>query len=68
MDPKACLVRLLTACADDDRDEAVAALDDLKDWFDAMGHLPRVMEIQDPNKFDFPSLGHTFHLPEHNNQ
>ena len=62
MDPKACLARLLTACADDDRDEAVAALDDLKDWFDNKGFCPRVVAITtDSNKFDFPPLGHTFH-------
>lgn len=66
MDPKACLVHFLTACADNDRDEAVIALDNLKDWFDNKGFCPRVMRI--PNSDHIPPLGHTFHLPHHNNQ
>jgi hypothetical protein len=40
MDPNACLARFLSAAGDGDRDEAIAALDDLKTWLAAGGALP----------------------------
>ena len=41
MDPDACLARFLDACHDDDREEAIAALEDLQEWLRKGGFLPK---------------------------
>ena len=41
MDPDACLARFLDACNDDDRQEAIAALEDLQEWLRTGGFLPK---------------------------
>lgn len=40
MDPNVCLQQFLEACEYNDRDEAIAALEDLLDWLNEGGSLP----------------------------
>jgi len=41
MDPDACLRRFVEACHAGDAEEAVDAIDDLRDWIAGGGFLPR---------------------------
>ena len=40
MDPDATLKRMVRAMADEDKDEALDAMDDLRNWLIAGGFLP----------------------------
>jgi hypothetical protein len=44
MDPNACLQRIITAARDNDRDEYIAACEDLAGWLRAGGFKPTVPE------------------------
>jgi len=41
MDPKVCIERILAAIMDKDWDEAHNALEDLREWADRGGFLPK---------------------------
>lgn len=47
MDPTACLERMLRALTDDDRDEAVGAMEDLAGWICSGGFMPDVPKALD---------------------
>jgi hypothetical protein len=51
MDPTAALQRFLDACLDDDRDEALEALDDLSGWIRRGGFLPQIERMDDSPHF-----------------
>jgi hypothetical protein len=40
MDPDACLRRIVEACQEGDRDEALSAIEDLRLWIRRGGFLP----------------------------
>lgn len=47
MDPNACLVAFLDACAESDRESALELLENFTDWIDAGGFLPLVAILPD---------------------
>ena len=44
MDPKEVLKNLLNACADEDKEAAMEAVEALKGWFECAGFCPRVIK------------------------
>lgn len=48
MDPNACLIRILEAMWDDDREEVICGLEDLAEWLDKGGFMPTVVREDKP--------------------
>ena len=44
MDPTACLLKLLNALADEDRDDAIESCNDLAGWLASGGFFPKTVE------------------------